>query len=588
MRLAPHCAVFWACVLGHAAVRAETLPAIPPGGDAGTLMRRAEPLLQRPQDAAPLPDWDKAQSDVPRSSSAVAFVISGYRLEGVSQGAWARALQNILQAYVTDHGTLAQAQAAAQAVSNWYRARGYFLARAYVPPQNIRDGVVHLVVQEGMMDPDAPVLVARSDKAKTPRFRKSLAAALMADQLDVDAPVQRARVESALLSLNDMAGIRAQAQFQPGNQPGTTRLLLRLEDRPLLAVYGGYDSYGAELTGRQRFHGALMVQNPSGFGDALRAQISVTRENYLYGRVDYTMPLGLSGLVLGGGYGALRYKIGGSWALLQAGGRAQSWDVRLRWPLLRQRMENFTIEGGYQQERLRNMLGGNTTSDRSLHFWRIGIEAMRAYDFAGGGQWTLGLEGRQATLDLSALPMILAADQGPWGGHMHGPFRTLMAQARLYHIILPQQKIALELEGEGQWSNRILDSAAKFQLGGPEGVRAYANGEGAGDKGWRARANLHWYWAQNQGPHKETLRFSAYYDYGLAKPYQLMPGQVAAAHHDLQGWGLSLAASWSNKIFLSLHHARALGENAFADAQGLDSEGSRRRARNWLSLSVMM
>ena len=194
MRLAPHCAVFWACVLGHAALRAETLPAIPPGGDAGTLMRRAEPLLQRPQDAAPLPDWDKAQSDVPRSNSAVAFVISGYRLEGVSQGAWARALQNILQAYVTDHGTLAQAQAAAQAVSNWYRARGYILARAYVPPQNITDGVVLLVVQEGYIDPDAPVEVKRSAKAHLPRFRKSLAAAIVSDALDPEKPVQRAAV----------------------------------------------------------------------------------------------------------------------------------------------------------------------------------------------------------------------------------------------------------------------------------------------------------------------------------------------------------------------------------------------------------
>lgn len=590
MRFAPRCAIVLACVADSHAASAQALPPsdLPPSGDAGQILRQAE---QAP------PYKDSAQEDMslslPQDSAAapaqdMEFEISGFVLEGVSQPAWAQTLQQLLQPYVSSKGTLTQVQAATQIISTWYRARGYILARAYVPPQNISRGVVRLVVQEGYVDPDAPVLVVRSPQSHSPRFRKSLAAAFMSDAVEGDRPVQRARVESALIGLNALSGVKAQVQFQPGSQSGTTRLSLQIQDKPLLSVYGAYDTHGAILTGRQRVHTGLALQNPSGYGDELRAQISTTRENYLYGHVAYRLPIGPSGFTLGGGYGYLRYGIGGKWALLQAGGRAQSWDVQARWALVQQRLQSFVVEGGYQQDRLRNHLAGFTTSDRSLSLWRIGVQAMQAHGFNGGGQWTVGLEARAAKLDLSALPMILAADQGPWGAHMHGPFRTLQWQARIYQTLWPAAGLALELEGEGQWANRILDSAAKFQLGGPEAVRAYPSGEGAGDQGWRGRANVHWYWAQNEGPLHQTLRLSGYYDHGVAKPYQLMPGQAPMARHHVAGWGISLMASWSRHVFFSLHHARAIGSNAFADAQGLDSEGLRTRARNWLSVSVVM
>ena len=45
----------------------------------------------------------------------------------------------------------------------------------------------------------------------------------------------------------------------------------------------------------------------------------------------------------------------------------------------------------------------------------------------------------------------------------------------------------------GQKASRNLDSSEEFYLGGPNGVRAYAQGEGAGDEGLLSTAELRWH-----------------------------------------------------------------------------------------------
>jgi hemolysin activation/secretion protein len=43
-------------------------------------------------------------------------------------------------------------QRAADVITRHYRDRGYFVARAYVPAQDIRDGIVEITVLEGRLD----------------------------------------------------------------------------------------------------------------------------------------------------------------------------------------------------------------------------------------------------------------------------------------------------------------------------------------------------------------------------------------------------------------------------------------------------
>ena len=68
-----------------------------------------------------------------------------------------------------------------------------------------------------------------------------------------------------------------------------------------------------------------------------------------------------------------------------------------------------------------------------------------------------------------------------------GSFDKIMLNAvRLQH---PGDRLQLFAQLNAQWSGGNLDSAEQFDMGGPYGVRAFP-GQGYGDEGWQASAEL--------------------------------------------------------------------------------------------------
>ena len=116
--------------------------------DAGTTLRELRPReLQLPQSPpptieAPLPT---ASGEAP---ATVRFRVNAYRFTDATVFTDAE-LSAVVQELTGEALTLADVQAAARRITEHYRARGYLVARAYVPPQEIRDGRVALALLEG-------------------------------------------------------------------------------------------------------------------------------------------------------------------------------------------------------------------------------------------------------------------------------------------------------------------------------------------------------------------------------------------------------------------------------------------------------
>lgn len=103
----------------------------------------------------------------------------------------------------------------------------------------------------------------------------------------------------------------------------------------------------------------------------------------------------------------------------------------------------------------------------------------------------------------------------------------------------------------GQKASRNLDSSEEFYLGGPNGVRAYAQGEGAGDEGLLGTAELRWH-APVRG-----LTLSTFYDVGTAR---LSRSRIADDNSvTLRGWGVAAAYSNPGDWFARLDYARRIG-----------------------------
>ena len=117
----------------------------------------------------------------------------------------------------------------------------------------------------------------------------------------------------------------------------------------------------------------------------------------------------------------------------------------------------------------------------------------------------------------------------------------------------------LNLKTQFQAAGDNLDSSEEIYLGGANGVRAYPQGEGSGDSGYLASAELVY---RTSIPH---LDLSTYYD----------TGHVVYAHDGvdggttLSGWGIGVSYSRPGDYFLRLDWARRIGlaRNASTEAQ---------------------
>lgn len=97
----------------------------------------------------------------------------------------------------------------------------------------------------------------------------------------------------------------------------------------------------------------------------------------------------------------------------------------------------------------------------------------------------------------------------------------------------------------GQRASKNLDTAEKFALGGVNAIRAYPTGEGLGDQGWQATAELRY----NLLP---SLQGVVFYDVGGIDINRRAYIANANNSRHLSGEGIgfnaSLAKSWQLKL----------------------------------------
>ena len=135
---------------------------------------------------------------------------------------------------------------------------------------------------------------------------------------------------------------------------------------------------------------------------------------------------------------------------------------------------------------------------------------------------------------------------------------------------------------QGQWASKNLDPSERFGLGGPQGVRAYSVGEGAGSQAqlWR----LEWV-APNSltGPGAQV---AAFWDAGRTRRLKFKADDATnwSNDGDLYAAGLWVSGQWqgpAGPLSWHLTWARRLGDNPWADAWGRDPDGSQGRDRWW-------
>ena len=542
--------------------------------DAGELLKQQQDIdrLKSLPQSVPVPKKEEAARK--KSESAVTIKVNSFRFEGNLGKFSAEQLANEVKDLVGQELTFDDIQLAADKITSFYQEKGYFLAKAIIPKQEVKDGVVLIQVNEGKLDPKKPYQVKgeglRIDPERVQRYLDSA----------MDGSLYQPSLERGLLNIADNPSLTATANIEPGDEVGTSRIIVETIEGPEVDGSVTADTYGSRYTGAFRLTGTVNLNNPSTYGDQFTATAITAPGNVFHmGQLAYKLPIGTDGLRAGVSYTALNFHLNDKLASDElTKGTAHAWNANLRYPLYRTALRAAYVGFNYDWKNSYNATGLSTTSDKHTDLYGLNLTLENTDDWGGAGfsQLVAGLS--TGKLDLSKLPDYDPAvnDAGQTSGNFN---KTSLQFLRIQRAT---ERISFQFLGSAQWANKNLDGSEKLSLGGPTGVRAYPSGEASGDEGYKYSVDAKYVLAT--GTSFGDIIGSIFYDHGLVHQYkrpELITSMETPNVYSLSGWGLGLDAIAAGKFQLKLGWAKAIGSNPGASS-GNNSDGKSNRSRYWL------
>lgn len=526
--------------------------------DAGQTQREVQPVAPiRPAPAA-APISVQRPQDAAANASATPITPASFSYTGNSLFSAAE-LDALVKDGLGKSQTLAQLNQLLNNITLFYRSKGYPFARAYLPPQDIKDGKVSVAIVEGKH--------GKTQLTNTSEVRSSVIASILAP-LSGGQVISEPVLQRQMLLLQDLPGIQPNAAIFPGTEVGTADL--RIVVNPGTKIFGTaeLDNYGGAYTGRHRVSAGLGINNIAGLGDVLNLRASTSGKGLSYVRVGYQMPIGGSGLLVGVNASTLRYELDGVFAPLDADGKANSTGLSASYPLIRSPLQNMRLGLTYDhktsQDRINALLD---ISDKTNNLWTASLSG-DIRDHSGSTGYSLAYSSGKLSLDPLhwANDILLARTAGSYSKLNFGVQRV--------QTLSPATELALSFSAQIPGKN--LTSAEKMSVGGPGGVRAYSTSEATGDRGQLLNLELrHNYSAQWQASAfvdaaQTTINHTLWT--GALKPGESNKRSIAGA-------GLGLQWSDGKSIRIKAQLATRLGsEAATADKNS--------RTRLWLQGSI--
>ena len=435
-------------------------------------------------------------------------------------------------------------------IANFYNKRGYFVAQAYVPAQEIGAGTVTIAVVEGHYG----TVSLNNDTNLSNGLAKYVLSGVDGGDLVENAPLER-----RLLLLSDIPGVRVNSTLSPGSLVGTSDLTVHVTPGQRVTGSIEADNAGSRYTGAYRVGGIVSVNDVLGHGDVASVRVLTSFDGLNFFRGSYQMLLG--NLTLGVAYGNLHYKLGKEFKSLDAHGSADVVSVYGSYPLIRSYNNNLYLVADVDTKFFRDRIGAvSSVSDRRILVGMVGLAGDEHDGFGGGGSTYYGVNGFYGNLDIRT-PAVLAVDA--LTARSDGSYYKLAFNlARLQNVVGP---LSLYASVRGQISSKNLDSSEKMELGGAYAVRAYPEGEGYGDDGYvaslEARVLLPKFWPEMPG----QIQLAAFVDTGKVT-LNHTPWFPGDNHRNLSAAGVGFSWADDNNFLVKASYAHRIGHEAATSA----------------------
>ena len=393
------------------------------------------------------------------------FILGAVHIEGATAFSQAE-LSPLFEPYLATEVDETVLNAIAARITDRYRKAGYLLSYATVPAQDVRAGIVRIVVVEGLVD---TVRIEGTDKGRS--TLEAIAAPLLKD-----VPLQDRTLERAMGLIRDMPGFTvADASLTRSDVDARRHTLKIIVARDPVRALAYTDNRGTDEDGRIRLYSSASLASLAMTGDELRVDLFAIPGNhyrYVYGQLLASVPLGHDGLrfAASASAGKQDQRIAGH----EFDDSSTNLAALLSYPVLRSRALTMVAKVAINDWRSIGEQGSTRILRDRIRVARIGMDISNEARTRLSGEFSLsrglGFDGMTKKGD----PLASRPDAS-------GRFTKAAFTLQLVHPI--SEKFTLQAMMAGQYSDRPLLSVEEFALGGNRLGRAFDFNTVTGDRG---------------------------------------------------------------------------------------------------------
>ena len=355
--------------------------------------------------------------------------------------------------------TLDDMQQLADHISFIYREKGYIVAKAYVPPQELEQGHLKIEIIEGKID---KIIVNGNIYYKNKLIKKYFQSQLK------NKIVNEPNLERSLMLINDLPSLSSTMILQKSEQHGAVDVVLNTVDKPAIDFGIAYNNYGSEIVSKNLFSTFFDVTDPVG-GVNFNLQV-VTGEDindsYMI-NTNLSIPINSLGTKLNFDFLKSASVLAEEKVYLNIEGTTEIYGINILHPFIKKRNKSFDLKMGYRKKSTEQTLGFDDQSEFDLNLLYSTLNFNNVDRFLGKNFASLSLS--FGNLDSDSLKY----DKDFYKLAL---FLTRIQKLGNYSLIL--------LKTSSQLSSNSLSQMEKTVLGGYYYVRGYEPSLYLGDSGY--------------------------------------------------------------------------------------------------------
>ena len=479
-------------------------------------------------------------------------------------------LLEVLSDFINKQLSFEELELAVSLISEEYRSKGFW-AVAYLPEQELKDGVVKIQILEGRI---GQLRFLEPDNEKNLNLSQEKAKEYILKGQDKDQMLNISALEKSIKTLDNVPGITAAASLVAGFNPGETDIIVSMSNTKLFSGSVRMDNHGSNSAGEIRLSGNVSMDGVFNLGDSLSVS-SLKSEGIDYTSIGFNFPIGLDGSRADLSYSFLDYSLGEQFNDIQANGTANNYSLQVHKPLPKLANINLASNFSITHKKLLDKTVAGVSADKTVDV----LDASLSFnDRDPGNNVNYGsITLVRGNLNLSGNNTDLSMDKST--ANRHGDFFKVEYSLGRLQRLSDKNYISVVINGQVAFDN--LDSSEKMSLGGASGVRAYPTGEGMGDTAAVLRTEF-------RHNFSEKWQGMIFYDHGATMLNHHVWNNWNSENENLEnsyqlkgvGAGINLINTESYEF--GFYAGRRLGENPGRGNSGRDSDGTLKKLRYWL------